>query len=235
MTVPACGLATCPVPAPPSPAVVTAEIWPAGIVVHRGHKTAHPLPDELVPGVGRTRFAPLYGVHHAYVASSTFAALLESALHDARPPNPRIRVAVLSQWMASAVVLTRPMRLADLRDPALARLGVTRAELVSTIEAHYPCTRRWASALCMHGADGRPVDGIVWDSRQVELHRHAIDLRPALADVLAAAKSEVAVLWASPSAPRPIALAPGSLGAPDRGPGWTYVADLAALFGITVL
>jgi hypothetical protein len=52
---------------------------PAGTVLHRGARQVHPHTTALVPGVGNTRFAPLEGVAHTYVATTAFAALLEAA------------------------------------------------------------------------------------------------------------------------------------------------------------
>lgn len=144
--------------------------WRAGLSLRRGHKRTHTDPTELVPGVGDTRFAPLRGVAHASVAGTTFAALLESALHDAAPPEPRVPEVVLSRWDEAGVVLTTDVRLIDLRDQALKNLGLDRGPLTATSAAHYPCTRVWAERLHGRQVGGQVTHGLVWNSRQLELH-----------------------------------------------------------------
>lgn len=86
---PPCGRDDCPVPAT-RPAGLRAVVLPAGTHLRRGHQRSHPDPTELVPGRGDIRFAPLVDdvgdpVSHVYLAHTTFAALLESVLHDAAP------------------------------------------------------------------------------------------------------------------------------------------------------
>ena len=90
MSVGRCGDPDCPIPEP-TPQVLrrlTTVVVPAGRVLRRGHTVDHADPATLVPGHGDTRFAPLDGVTHAYLATTSFAALLESALHEAAPPAP---------------------------------------------------------------------------------------------------------------------------------------------------
>lgn len=70
-----------------------------------------------------------------------------------------------------ALTAPQPLALIDLRDDALARLGLTRAQLVATTPQHYACTRQWAVVL-----HGRPIGGVspvglVWHSRIAELAR----------------------------------------------------------------
>ncbi len=202
------------------------------MLLRRGHHRDHPDPTELNPGVGDTRFAPLDDTRHVYVARTTFAALLESAFHDAAPPEPRLPQVVLSRWDEAEVRLLAGLRLVDLRDQALDRLGLTREELTATTAAHYPCTRRWARRLHDRHVGGHPTYGLVWHSRQLELHARAAARRPALTELLDEHPAEVAVLW-SPPAPEPLlAHTGGGLGPLDRGEGRAYVDDVAALLQI---
>jgi hypothetical protein len=120
--------------------------------------------------VGATRFAPLQAASHIYVATTSFAALLESALHDAAPPEPQLPQAVLALWAEASVALREDVRLIDLRDTELARLGIAREALVSTSAAHYGCTRAWANHLRGRVIGGQPTHGLLWHSRQAELH-----------------------------------------------------------------
>jgi hypothetical protein len=142
----ACERDACPVPQPGSTDLrrLRTHTLPSGTVLRRGHKVAHSDPSTLVSAVGDTRFASPAGTRHVYAAATTFAALLESAFHDAAPPAPRMPVAMLGQWAEAEVALRRDVRLIDLRDPELDRLGIARTALVATSAAHYPCTREWA-------------------------------------------------------------------------------------------
>ncbi|MGI8876364.1 MAG: RES domain-containing protein [Egibacteraceae bacterium] len=205
---------------------------PAGTLLRRGHKVAHPDSSALVPGEGNTRFAPLDGTGHVYVAATTFAAMLESAFHDAAPPQPRIPLAVLAQWGEAEVELRQEVRLIDLRDDELDCLGIDRSALVATSAAHYPCTRVWARALKGRRVGGRDNHGLVWHSRQAELHARAMQHRPALHELIDAHPAEVAVLWSPPAAARLLRASGEGLGQLDCGEGERYVTDLVALLGI---
>lgn len=242
MTAPdaACGRHDCPVPREPPSRSLRSVVWPAGRSVRRGHKRRFPDPTALVPGAGDTRFAPLPPsadgpVRHVYVAETTFAALLESALHEAAPPQPRVQAAKLARWMESEIELTADVRLIDLRDPELERLGIVRDALVATDAVHYPCTRAWAARVHGRAVGGQPTHGLVWHSRQRELHARALQARPALRDLVAEHPAEVAVLWSPPASRQLLAARDGGLGPLDTGDGRRYVADLTAELGIVTL
>jgi hypothetical protein len=64
----------------------------------------------------------------------------------------------------------RTLHLVDLRDDALAALGLERPQLIATEAEHYPCTQQWAAWLHAQRIGGRRPAGIVWHSRQAELH-----------------------------------------------------------------
>jgi hypothetical protein len=230
----ACGRGNCPVPQPDSALLrrLRTQTLPAGTLLRRGQKVAHPDPSTLVPGVGNTRFAPLAGIRHVYVAATTFAALLESAFHDAAPPAPRIPAAVLAQWAEAEVALRHDIRLIDLRDPGLDRLGIDRAALVSTSAAHYPCTRAWARALHHRRVGGHQTHGLIWHSRQTELRARALNDRPALRELIDTHPAWAAVLWAPPAPASLLRATGGGLGRLDRGDGDGYITDLVALLGI---
>lgn len=236
-----CGQHDCPVPAAPPARGLRTVVWPAGTRLRRGHRPEHGPADRLVPGRGDSRFAPLASdgadgpSAHTYVATTALAALLESALHRAAGTRPRVHVATLTRWVESAVVLRQDVRLVDLRDDQLQRLGLPREALVSTAAVHHRCTRAWARGLHGRAVGGRPTHGLVWHSRQLELQVRALDARPALRDVLADHPAEVAVLWSPPAAPDVLAPGDGGLGPLGQGPGLAYVADLAAWLGIPLL
>lgn len=230
----ACGRSNCPVPEPATDVLrhLRTTTWPASLALRRGHKQRHPDPTALVPATGDTRFAPLDDVNHVYVARTTFAALLESAFHDAAPPAPRLPEAVIALWSEAAVVLTADVRLIDLRDPALADLGLDRSQLTATSAAHYPCTRAWAQRLHGRHVGGHPTHGLVWHSRQLELHARAAARRPALTELLDEHPAEVAGLWSPPADSDLLAPGTGGLGPLDTAVGQAYVDDVIALLQI---
>lgn len=232
----ACGRDGCPVPDPDAARHILRRlrtvVWPPGTVLRRGHRRIHPDPTQLAPATGDTRFAPLDGVAHAYVARTTLAALLESAFHDAAPPAPRLPEVVIERWCEAEVALTVELRLVDLRDPALAALGLERAQLTATSAAHYPCTRRWAQRLHDRSIGGQATHGLLWSSRQLELHARAAAQRPALAELLDRHPAEVAVLWSPPGPEDVLAARTGGLGPLSIGEGRTYTDDVAALLQI---
>lgn len=235
---PPCGRDDCPVPVT-RPAGLRTVVLPAGTHLRRGHQRSHPDPTELVPGRGDTRFAPLVddvggAVSHIYLAQTPLAALLESVLHDAAPPSPRVRRATLERWAEAGVVLTRDVRLIDLRDAELERHGISRGQLVSTDAIHYRCTRAWAGPLRGRSVGGHQTHGLIWQSRQRELHAAALDDRPALRDLVSLHPAEVAVLW-SPPAPGTLLDRGRGLGPLHTGAGLRYFLDLTSELGILVM
>jgi len=197
-------------------------------------KVAHPDCTELAPAVGDTRFAPLDETAHAYVATTAFAALLESAFHDAIPPDPRIYRAQIDAWLEGCVSLAVNVRLIDLGDATLERLGIERHQLVSTDATHYPCTRAWAEVLHGRAVGGHPTHGLIWDSRQAELQSVGLGSRPAVAELVTALPATVGVIWSPPAPAAPLAHADGGLGTLNGPEAETYVNDLIALLGIVV-
>lgn len=237
MTASGCGDPSgCPVPDPDEVDLrrLTSVVLPAGTPLRRGHRRRYE-PDVPVPAGDAVpapplmgRFAPVVGASHAYVARREVAALLESVLHEVVPGIPRIRWRRLDGWALSHVTLRADARLIDLRDGALAALGLERRQLVATDPSHYPCTRRWAERLCGRHVGGKPTLGLLWHSRQAELHADQ-GVRPLLADVLVGEQAEVAVLWppsrlpllAAEEGPWPLAV----------GRGFELMRDVATLLG----
>lgn len=230
----ACGQASCPVPTLDEPLLddLRTTTLPAGTWLRRAHHLTHPDPARLAPPRGDARFSPLPRTLHAYLATSTIAVLLETAFHDAAPPCPRIADLVLRRWAESAVRTGQDLQLVDLRDAELARLGLARSDLVAATAAHYPCTRTWAVRLQHRRIDGAPVAGLLWHSRQAELYADASAQRPALRDLTAAERHDVAVVWSPPAPASVLATSEPGLGLLDAGPGRRYVDDAIALLGI---
>lgn len=231
-----CGSADCPVP-PPEPSLLRhlrTTLVPAGTTWHRGVAVMHPDATVLVAGRGDSRFAPLEGTSHVYLASNAFAALLESAFHDATPPEPRIYQPQLARWIEAVVATTVEVRLIDLRDTELVRLGIAREGLVATEPTHYSCTRLWADALHGRVVGGRQTHGLLWQSRQTELHAAALGSRPALSELIAELPAEVAVIWSPPVASDLLTDTSHGLGPLDGIDAADFVDDVIALLGIIV-
>ena len=226
----------CPVPDPADVDLrrLPSVTLPARTPLRRGHKSRYPAQDpvpacpELPDPTLMSRFAPVRGQAHVYVARREIAALLESALHSLVPDSPRIQWPQLMHWSLSHVRLGHDVRLIDLRDPVLAVLGVERSQLVATDPAHYPCTRRWAERLVGRHIGGKLTVGLLWHSRQAEIHA-AQGVRPLLVDVLVGEQAEVAVLW--PTARQRLLVADGNPMPLSGGRGLALVQDIANLLG----
>jgi len=221
----------CPVPDPGPylPRLRTAAVtgdWFRGT-------TTRQAPDALVPGVGNSRFAPLERVNHLYLGRTRTVAVLESALHSAYPPAPRIHRHTLSDYVVVPVTVGDPLTVVDLRDPELERLVLSRDELVTTTAAHYPCTRVWAAAIQSRNRPRLgPAHGIMWHSRQADLHAQA-NVGGLAADLLHHTAVEAAVVWSPPAPARPVvADTPEELlrgGEPSR-----LLLELAGLIGAPI-
>jgi hypothetical protein len=134
--------------------------------------------DEHNPGYGDARFSPIDDPDSAerlpsmYLAATPTAALLETVFHDVHDAGGNViyerdlRGKLLAQVRTPALAA-----LADLRDSELDRLGLHRSAVVTSPAEHYPCTRRLAIAALAQPRRGRPVQGLIWHSRQAELAR----------------------------------------------------------------
>jgi hypothetical protein len=132
--------------------------------------------DEPNPGYGDARFSPFDSpsgnrVPTLYLGDTQLAALLETVFHDVHQSSTRLVFdTALRDNLLAHVRLPSDLRLADLRDPVLNDLGLERNQLVSSPAEHYPCTRRLARHIHEIGTGLEMVDGILWHSRQAELH-----------------------------------------------------------------
>jgi hypothetical protein len=229
--------ATCPVPDPTSVRRTTlrSAVLPAGstwvMVVRRDR-----WPSLFNPsGVGDSRFAPLITedtlVPSAYFAATRTVALLETVFH-ALGSSPRLvirRQTHLAPWLLVGAALPDDLRLVDLRDPALDRLGLGRHQLVATRATHYPCTRQWAAALHGQVIGGRPTHGLLWHSRLAEVGGTA-------SAVLGEVRSEVCVLFGD-ALPTEADAWTAEISDDDltAGTGFAHVDEIAALLGATIV
>lgn len=181
------------------------------------------------PGAGNGRFSPLGDRGHTYVAAQRSAALLESALHEAAGINPRIYRATLAEFQLHRLRTNAPFRLVDLRDGALAELGVDRSALTGADALHYPCTRLVAERI----VGAKASVGLVWTSRQGALHA---DRNPdgLASEVLRHESLDVAVLYTPDVEPDAIDVV-GSDPLVVDGHPTRFVVELANLLRIAIL
>lgn len=217
----------CPI-APDLPQL-TATAVPAGTSLYRAYDATWGY-DEHNPGYGDARFSPIddpatgQRLPSMYLAVTPTAALLETVFHDVHSSGGRIvyerdlRGKLLAHLRAPALA-----SLGDLRDPALARLGVPRSAVVSSPAEHYPCTRRLASSAMGAPRRGRPLQGLIWHSRQAEL--------------AGADSQEVIVLFGAPRYPSGRGnlslFGPGASSLYD-GPGRLLVEEVADRLGAVI-
>ena len=162
-------------------------------------------------GAGDARFSPLvvgdWPVPTLYLAATQTAALLESSFHEVHQSNARLISEALDLATRGLVALSAPVSLPliDLRDDALATLGLGRSQLVATTPQHYACSREWAARL--HTRRIGPVTpvGLLWRSRIAEL---ASGDSPLLDDLLALG-GDVCVLFGDRVPTDPGAWKPG--------------------------
>jgi hypothetical protein len=131
--------------------------------------------DEFNAGFGDTRFAPIDDpangkrLPNMYLGDSPTSALLESVFHDVHALGSMTAYdAHLHEKLMAHIEVPADATLGDLRDPQLARLGLTRSQVVSSPAEHYPCTRRLAIEALTQSHDP-PLQGLIWHSRQAEL------------------------------------------------------------------
>lgn len=126
-------------------------------------------------GVGDSRFAPLLDlcdqpVPYVYVAQNPVGALLESVLHDVWGVTSTVQHSDLRGCRLRQLTCETDIRVVYLRDDQLDQCQISRQQLVSSPSEHYSCTRRWATVQrSQNTADGEPVAGFIWNSRQLEV------------------------------------------------------------------
>lgn len=182
-----------------------------GTSFHAAYRRAH-WPALFNPSErGNARFSPVASgggaVPTLYGAASQTVALLESTFHGVHESGTKIISEALDLAPRGVVALTAPVSLPliDLTDEGLARVAMTRQQLVATTPEHYACTREWSAALHGRKIGGVTPVGLLWQSRIAELAQADSLL---LADLLPAA-SEVFFLFGDRVPQDPPAWSPG--------------------------
>ena len=242
MTAPGClDPDTCPVPDPEGVDLRRLRLAhiPAGSTLHTCYLRSHWPALFNESGIGNARFSPLVVdgtvIPTMYAAAAQTVALLETSFHDVHQMGTRIISEPLQLARHGIVALTTPvpLPLIDLRDEALHRLGLTRADLVATTPQHYACTRAWAVSL--HGrrvGSALPV-GLLWRSRVAELAGADSVL---LGDLLALA-GDVCVLFGDRVSTNPADWQPGDPHYDDlsRGDGRLLAEQIAEQLGAVIV
>lgn len=162
--------ATPTTPPPPADLDVTLTTVAKGTVLHRVHLDQYG-GTTFNPGKsGNARFSPIRNDEGAaiptlYAGSSLPCALMESVFHDVSyaPGFKAFDEAKLKGQVHSRIDLTRDVTLADFRNVALRKAGITRNQLIDTEKDQYPHTRAWAEAVHRHAP---AAQGLLWISRQ---------------------------------------------------------------------
>jgi hypothetical protein len=225
-----CGRPDCPIvePGDIDRRSLLTQTLDAGTEWFRVGRAAHGTQPFAPPGSGNGRFSPLDSRGHSYIAAQRSASLLESALHEASGPNPRMYAATLKAYSLHRLRLNDQVRLVDLRDTALARLGLVREQLTGSGGLHYPCTRVVAGRI----VGSKSSSGFVWTSRQGALHA---DRNPdgLASEVLRHDSLDVAVLY-SPDAAKALEVIDSEPLVSGAGPS-RFVLELANLLRIAIV
>lgn len=155
---------------PPAELHVTPFTWSAGRPIHRIHLDRFAA-NAFNPGIqGNARFSPIANargrpIRTLYGGSDFECAAMETVFHDVpfAPGFKSYDKRKLSGQTHSVLEPREDLKLADLRNVALRKLGVPRAGLIDTEKDAYPRTRKWAAAI---HARHPGVQGLVWVSRQ---------------------------------------------------------------------
>lgn len=214
MTAPGClDPGSCPVPNPGDvdlrklKLVRTVE----GASFHAAYRRAHWPALFNASCTGNARFSPLTAagvtIPTLYGAATQTVALLESCFHEVHQAGAKIISEALNLAPRGLVALTAPasLPLIDLTNDGLARVDMSRTQLVATTPEHYACTREWAVVLHGRRIGGVTPVGLLWESRIAELAQADSLL---LADLLAVA-SDVFILFGDRLTSNPGAWHPG--------------------------
>lgn len=160
-----------PDPPRPFPAFNTGRLA-AGTTLVRFHAAAFAGDAPNPCRGGPTRFAPIYDpaggcIPSLYAAATLECAAFESVFHDV-PHTDADKFVPLQKILSRAVSrleLQVDLMLANLFEPDLNRIMLTRADLIDTPASTYRRTARWAEAI--HRADAE-VAGLAWTSRRCD-------------------------------------------------------------------
>ncbi len=126
------------------------------------------------PGGGQpSRFSPIVNsdgdnIPTLYAGNSQKSALAESIFRNIVSTSSAITRFSLRKQLLSTLQNTRNLRLVDLTQNGLRRLGLKRNQLLESEYDSYEQTARWAEAI--HNSD-EAVDGMIWISTQYDTEK----------------------------------------------------------------
>jgi RES domain len=155
---------------PAGPLKATRITWKKGKPIHRIHSSLYTEMQYNPSAKGNARFSPIRDavgeiIPVLYGGSTMDCALMETVFRDV-PYSPGLKSvdkARLDGQVYSVVLAKADLRLIDLGNVALRKLGIDRAHLIDTTKAHYPDTRKWAEAIYRQFPK---CQGLRWISRQ---------------------------------------------------------------------
>lgn len=165
-------------PAPPAALHATLTELPKGQVLHRVHQDQYRA-DQFNPSVrGNARFSPIQDdegrvIPTLYGGTTMACALMETVFHDV-PHTAGFKTfdkGKLAGQMHSSVEVAQSLRVVDLANVPLRKLGITRKQLIDTEKDQYPATRKWAEALYCQCPNAQ---GLSWVSRQDDSARAVV-------------------------------------------------------------
>ncbi len=155
---------------PAGPLKATVICLNKGKPIHRIHSSAYTETQYNPSAKGNARFSPIRDaageiIPVLYGGSTMDCALMETVFRDVPYTSglKNVDKRRLEGQLHSVVVSKAGLSLIDLGNVALRKLGIDRAHLIDTSKAHYPDTRRWASALYLQFPN---CQGLRWVSRQ---------------------------------------------------------------------
>jgi len=160
---------------PPAALDVTIIVWGKDNPIHRVHPDAYQA-DQFNPGLkGNARFSPIRDVKGRPIPTlyggSTFdCAAMESFFHDVPFVSglKSVDKSKLDHLIYSVITATVDLKLVDLSNIPLRKLGIERKDLIDTEKDRYPATRLWAQAIHAAHPDAH---GLHWVSRQDDASR----------------------------------------------------------------
>ena len=145
--------------------------WSKGKLSHRTHSSAYAETEYNPSARGNARFSPIRDaaariIPVLYGGSTMECALMETVFRDVPyAPGPKsVDKACLEGVVHSAVLSRTDLKLIDLSNVALRKLGIDRAHLIDTTKRYYPDTRKWAEALYHQFPQ---CQGLRWISRRM--------------------------------------------------------------------
>jgi hypothetical protein len=157
-----------PLPPNPFPDDLHTITLPKGSELHRIYSPAFAGNAFNPTHAKLNRFSPICDargevVPVLYAASSRAGAIYETLFHDAAVKDSRHKALPLKSLSKhyGTWIIQRPLTLATLHAPDLARFALTIDQLTATNAMYYPRTARWAEAI--HRAHAG-VEGLEWTS-----------------------------------------------------------------------